>query len=93
MSQAGDDQLDCPALIEQIKANRSAAEAFLHGKRMVEGGNVAKLVAGAIFMPIGLLLPLIATDLSNEEQVKARSITDRNEWLLYLARSKGCTEP
>jgi hypothetical protein len=92
MAQPGDDQLDCPALIEQIKANRAAADEFLASDKRVAEGNVAKTVAGTIFAPIGVLLAAASIDLSNEEQVKARSIADRNERLIYLAKAKGCAE-
>jgi hypothetical protein len=38
-------------------------------------------------------LALVAsTDLSNEEQVKARALADRIERLQYLAKQKGCRE-
>jgi hypothetical protein len=93
MTQVGDDQLGCPALIEQLKANRLAADKFLREDKAVEAGNVAKGVTGAIFAPIGLLLILATTDLSNEEQIKARSLADRNEQLIFLARSKDCAAP
>lgn len=92
MARAGDDQLSCPALIEQIKANRSAADEFLRRDKRVGQENVAKVVAGGIFVPMGLLL-VASADLSSEDQVKARSIADRNERLIFLAKSKGCAEP
>jgi hypothetical protein len=91
MTQAGDDQLTCPALFDQIKANRAEAEEFLRKDRQVEQGNIAKNVAGSLLAPIGLLLAA-TTDLSNADQVKARAIADRNEQLIYLAKSKGCKE-
>jgi hypothetical protein len=43
-------------------------------------------------VPIAGLLAIASVDLSNEEQVRARSIIDRNERLIILAHSKGCSE-
>jgi hypothetical protein len=91
MTQVGDDQLSCPMVIEQIKANQSAAAEFLRRNKLVEGENTAKVVVGGLLAPIGLLLAASA-DMSNEDQVKARSLIDRNERLVFLAKSKGCTE-
>jgi hypothetical protein len=88
MTQAGDEALDCAALSHQIQENRGAAAALLQKDKQVESTNTAKVVAGAL--PYVGPLFTASTDLSNEEQVKARAISDRNDWLLYLARKKGC---
>ena len=37
------------------------------------------------------ILVAATTDLSNQDQVKARALADRNERLAYLAKQKGCT--
>ena len=93
MSQPGDDQLSCPALMEQIKANQSAATEFLRSKEGVDQANTAKAVTGVVlFGPIGLLV-MNSADYSSEEQVKARSLEDRNERLTFLTKNKGCAEP
>lgn len=83
MTQSGDEQLTCPQIVEQLKANRTAIADYLYKDKQVEQANT-------VFVLIG---PTFLVDLSNEEQVKARSIADRNDRLVLLGRSKGCTEP
>jgi hypothetical protein len=90
MMQDGDRTLSCPALDRQIADNEAAAAQLLHKDKDVERKNTAKVVAGAVPY-VGLLL-VASTDLSNEEQVKARAIIDRNEWLNFLVRQKGCKQ-
>lgn len=87
MAQVGDDDLGCPALKQQIAANSAAMDQLLRKDKQVEQENVVKNVAGA--MLVGPLA-MGSTDLSNEEQVKARALADRNEHLIYLAKRKGC---
>jgi len=91
MTQAGDDQLDCSQLAQQIKSNQNQADYLQKKDQQVSQENVAKNVAGAI-IPYAGVLAIASTDLSNEEQVNARALTDRNEELTYLARKKGCTQ-
>ena len=90
MSQPGDDALSCDALQQQIAANEKAEAQYRREDKQVENGNVAKGVGSAI----PFAGPLIAgsTDLSNEEQVKARALADRNQQLTYLSKQKGCTK-
>ncbi len=90
MSQPGDDALSCDALKEQIAANGTAEAVYRQKDKQVENGNIAKGVGSAA----PFVGPLIAgsTDLSNEEQVKARALADRNAQLEYLAKHKGCTQ-
>ena len=90
MTQPGDDTLSCPEIKQQIAANDMAAGEFARQDKKVEQGNVAKNVGG-VLPGIGLLL-IASTDMSNEEQVKARAMIDRNEQLMYLAKRKGCTD-
>jgi hypothetical protein len=90
MAQAGDEQLSCAAMKQQIADNRAAEAEFFRKDKQVEQENVAKGVGGAI--PVAGLLLVGSTDLSNEEQVKARALADRNERLAYLAKRKGCSE-
>lgn len=87
MAQAGDEQLSCSELSNQLNINQKTADDLLHKDKDVEAGNVAKITAGAVVPGLGL-----AADLSNEEQVKARSIIDRNERLNFLFQSKGCSK-
>jgi hypothetical protein len=90
MSQPGDDALSCDALAQQIADNKTAEAIYIRKDKDVENGNIAKGVGSAV----PFAGPLIAgsTDLSNEEQVKARSLADRNQQLAYLAKQKGCTK-
>lgn len=89
MEQPGDEQLTCVQLQEQRAANEKAAAAFLAKDETVENKNIAKGVASAL--PFVGILAALSTDLSNEEQVKARSILDRNERLTFLSKQKGCS--
>lgn len=89
MTQPGDDQLTCSQLQQQIADNEKAAGVLVKKDKAVEDGNAAKTVLSAT--PFIGILSAMAVDLSNEEQVKARAIIDRNERLTYLAKQKGCT--
>lgn len=90
MSQPGDDTLTCDQLSAQVAANSTSEASYRKQDKDVENGNIAKGIGGAT----PFVGPIIAgsTDLSNEEQVKARSLADRNEQLKYLAKQKGCTK-
>ncbi len=92
MAQPGDAQLACPALLDQLRANRAAAGVYLRGDQAERNGNVAKNVAATLLAPIGMPL-IMTTDLSNDEQIRARALVDRNEQLIFLAKQKGCTQP
>lgn len=89
MVQAGDETLDCAALARQIAANEDAAARFLHQDKKVEQANAARNV-GSVIPGVGLFL-VLSTDLSNEEQIKARALIDRDEQLHFLAKRKQCT--
>lgn len=90
MAQAGDEAMDCAALNREIASNEVAAAAFLHKDKQVEQANTARNV-GSVIPGLGLLL-VMSTDLSNEEQIKARALIDRDERLRFLAKRKQCNE-
>jgi hypothetical protein len=89
MVQPGDNALTCPEIKQQIAVNEAAGAQFRKEDKAVSQGNIAKGVAGAI--PVAGILIVGSTDLSNEEQVKARALADRNERLDYLAKQKNCS--
>ena len=89
MAQPGDEALDCAALDREIASNEAAAATFLHKDKQVEQANTARNVGGVI-PGLGLLL-VMSTDLSNEEQIKARALIDRDERLRFLVKRKQCT--
>ena len=89
MAQAGDEELDCTALGREIADNEQAAAAFIKQDKRVEQANTAKTVGGVI-PGLGLIL-VLSTDLSNEEQIKARALIDRDERLRFLSKKRGCT--
>jgi hypothetical protein len=91
ISQPGDDQLTCPQIAEQRRTNQAAADELLRRDRQVEGENAAKVALSVV--PLVGLVTAANIDLSNVEQVKARSLVDRNDRLSALSRSKGCSEP
>ena len=90
MTQSGDESLDCAALSKQIAANQAAAADFVHKNHQVEQANVAKGIGGAI--PYVGILIMLSSDLSNQEQIKARALIDRDEQLGFLAKQRGCTQ-
>jgi len=90
MSRPGDEAMSCDAIKQEILANNTAADAFLRKDKRVEAGNTAKTIASAI--PYVGILIAASNDLSNEEQVRARALADRNEQLGFLAKQKGCTQ-
>ncbi len=87
MAQPGDEQLSCPALSAEIKTDRQDEADFEQKDKEVAQANVAKNVAAVVVPGLGL-----TSDLSNVEQVKARSLADRIEHLTYLAKQKECPE-
>jgi hypothetical protein len=90
MTQPGDDQLTCFQLSERIANNRTAVVTLVRADKKVADGNAAKVAISVV--PIAGLLAIASVDLSNEEQIRARSVIDRNERLIILAHSKGCSE-
>lgn len=89
ITQPGDDALGCAAIAQQIADNNAAEAMFIRKDKNTESGNVAKTI-GTALPYVGILVGA-TTDLSNEDQVKARALADRNEHLDYLAKKKGCT--
>ena len=82
ITQLNDEKISCSDIAAEIKANSAAESEYVRKDKNVEAKN---------FVGVAVFPPLI--DLSNTEQVKARSIMDRNERLAFLAKSKGCSEP
>lgn len=85
ISQPGDDTLNCAQLDQQIYVNQVAAVNFANQAAKVEDNNSAFQV-GTIFMGLAAL----GIDLSKEDQIKYRSLRDRNEYLQYLKGAKKC---
>jgi hypothetical protein len=88
MTRPDDEALTCAALQQQIADNNDAEAHFQQADKDVETTNVAKGIGGAI--PFAGPLIVGSIDLSNEEQVKARALADRNEHLAYLAKQRKC---
>lgn len=80
MSQAGDEQLSCSQILAERDANLQAAKVFFKKDQDTEVANVFRSL-------------LCCPDLSNDDQVRARALIDRNEKLTYLANTKGCLKP
>jgi hypothetical protein len=85
MSQQGDQNLTCVQLNQQIYTNQVAAVNFANQAAKVEGNNTAFQV-GTIFT----LWAAMGINLSKEDQIKMRSLQDRNQYLLYLKEEKKC---
>jgi hypothetical protein len=62
-----------------------AAVNFANQAEKIEGNNTAFEV-GTIFT----LWAAMGVDLSKEDQIKMRSLQDRNQYLLYLKGEKRC---
>jgi hypothetical protein len=86
ISQSTDDQLTCAEIDQQIKSNQLAAAELLHKNKAVQEANTAKVVASAVFS--GWIA--LSVDLSHEEQIRMRALSDRNEELLRLKKQKKC---
>ncbi len=91
ISRDGDERLGCAQIAAELTDNRAAESASRQHDKEVEQGNVARNVV-SVFVPGGAFAGAASTDLSNAEQVQARSLADRNERLVNLARMKGCSE-
>jgi hypothetical protein len=85
MSQAGDEALTCGQLNDEIRQNQVAAANFANQAAEVEGKNTTYEVA-SIFTSLAAM----GVDLSREDQIKMRSLSDRNKYLLYLKGEKKC---
>lgn len=88
MSQPGDESLLCSDIRRQIADNAAAAEVLIKQDARVQRTNTVKTIGSAL--PWVGLLALASNDLSNEEQIKARALIDREERLTQLAQHKNC---
>jgi len=86
MSQPGDDVLTCDQIAGQIEVNQNSALALYEQSKRTNQANSALAVGSLIFgyWAQGQM------DLSNDEQVKMRSLYDRNEKLQFLQRKNKC---
>jgi hypothetical protein len=85
MSQPGDQDLTCGQINDQIYKNQVAGVSFANRAAKAEGSNTAFEV-GTIFT----LWAAMGIDLSKEDQIKMRSLQDRNQYLTYLKDEKKC---
>jgi len=85
MSEPGDEALSCAQLDEKIHQNQQEALKFASRAKGVEADNDTYKIA-TVFVS----LAVIGVDLSKEDQIKARALRDRNEYLLYLRGEKKC---
>lgn len=88
MSQPGDESLACSDIRRQIADNAAAAAVFIKQDARVQNTNAVKTIGSAL--PWVGLLAMASNDLSNEEQIKARALIDREERLTQLAKHKNC---
>ncbi len=86
ISQAGDADLTCEQIRNEILANRNHAMALAGKDQNVENDNTAAGTVGAlVFWPA-----MFAFDLSQKEQIEMRAYQDRNRHLNYLLNSNKC---
>jgi hypothetical protein len=88
MAQPGDEALGCSDIRRQIADNAVAAAIFIKQDARVQNTNTVKTIGSAL--PWVGLLAMASNDFSNEEQIKARALIDREERLTQLARHKNC---
>lgn len=88
MVQPGDAHLTCAEIKRQIAANGVAVGKLLREDMAVENQNTAKSIGSVV--PVAGIFIGASTDLSNEEQIKARALLDRNEHLNFLIAKNGC---
>ena len=85
IAQEGDQNLTCAQITNQIHENQVAAVSFATQAEQVEGKNEAFEV-GTVFTAWAAL----GIDLSKEDQIKMRSLQDRDQYLAYLKKAKKC---
>lgn len=86
ISQPGDAELTCEQMAEEIARNEAEALRLAEADKKVVESNIGAGVAGTlIFWPA-----LLATDLSNAEQIRLRALRDRNANLERLRGARGC---
>ena len=88
ISQEGDTALSCVEISRQMRGNRAEAAKYLKDDRLVEQQNTALTVVG--LLPWMGLLTSAMTNFSNQDQIRARALIDREERLAYLAKQKEC---
>jgi hypothetical protein len=89
ISQPNDAGKTCQELQSELVSNEASLQQLLEADKQVSNGNAVKVVASAI--PIVGLAAAASIDLSNVEQVKYRSLRDRDDRLRFLAHQKGCS--
>lgn len=85
LSQPGDTTLSCEQIAVEITRNEAEAIRFAGADEDVVSGNIAAGVVGTIFWPA-----LLATDLSNADQIQLRALRDRNANLARIREDRGC---
>jgi hypothetical protein len=90
ISQPNDATRTCQELQSELVSNESSLQQLLAFDKQVSNGNAVKAVASVV--PIVGLAAAASIDLSNVEQVKYRSLSDRDDRLRSLARQKGCPD-
>jgi hypothetical protein len=86
MTQPTDDRLTCPEIDQEMKSNQAVAAELLQKNQEVDQANAAKVVASVVLS--GWIA--LTVDLSHEEQIKMRALSDRNEALASLKTKKRC---
>jgi hypothetical protein len=86
ISQSTDNQLTCAQIDQEIKSNQLTAADLLKKNKKVQEENTAKVVASVVLS--GWIA--LSVDLSHEEQIRMRALSDRNEELLRLKKQKKC---
>lgn len=86
--QQGDQGLTCSQLISQISANQAAAVNFADQARETNNNN-EKLHVTELTLPV-LPWQELFVDLSKEDQIKMKSLQDRNQYLIFLKEQKKC---
>jgi hypothetical protein len=86
MTQPTDGRLTCSEIDQEMKSNQATAAELLQKNQEVDQANAAKVVASVVLS--GWIA--LTVDLSHEEQIKMRALSDRNEALASLKTKKRC---
>lgn len=88
MVQQGDQGLTCSQLDSEIYANQVAAVNFSNQARETTNSNEKLHVSE--FLNAAMPWQELFVDLSKEDQIKMKSLQDRNQYLTFLKEQKKC---
>lgn len=94
ITQLGDEQLTCSEISTQMKANLGDTpdDSYRSHRTITEAVN-GVFTGGPAGGVLGAVIAANTADQTDVNAVNAKSLSDRNQRLAFLARSKGCANP